>query len=227
MLKKIYVFECDDRYKIGVSKDVDTRLKQLKCALPNIKSIFESEYMANPYKVESFLHQIFKHCSIGGEWFSEIDMEKIKSAIDMVSETEEKEKIISEGKRKEIDKHFRDLLYGPVEKLKEEIDCSGIKEENAQIEKFIQSINGIDCPNIYSDLIYETVIGKNTEELVSLYNPRRFESFRAKLPKEINGKIDNITMLVGSLIYLGWGYEKIKEFVYENCKYKIEENNHG
>lgn len=56
-------------YKIGVSKNVDKRIKQLQTG--NTEEItlvekFESNY---PYKVESSLHRRYNYDNIKGEWF--------------------------------------------------------------------------------------------------------------------------------------------------------------
>ena len=49
--------------------------------------------------------------------------------------------------------------------------------------------------------------------MISKYNPRRFESFRAKLTNEQNIEIDRLTKIVGCLINQYWSYEEIEEFV--------------
>lgn len=82
-----------------------------------------------------------------------------------------------------------------------------------QIEKFAQSISGADIPNIYSDLIYNILFSEGTEGMISKYNPRRFESFRAKLTNEQNIEIDKLAKIVGCLINQYWSYEEIEEFV--------------
>lgn len=225
--KKIYVFQDGCRYKIGITQNIPTRISSLACGCPNIKKIYESEYLTNPFDIEKKLHNEFEKNNIDGEWFSEVDISRIIEIIEEHGKSiSYKEAVRNSNKRnKAIAKRLWDEFKRMRVHKEHDIDTEQTEKmrfENEQIEKFIQAINGIDCPNNYSDLIYEAVIGKNTEELVSLYNPCRFESFRAKLPKEINGKIDNLTMLIGSLIDLGWGYAEIKAFVIDNCKKQIE-----
>ena len=79
--KKIYVFQYADRYKIGVSCNVNNRIKQLSCGCPGIKCIYESEYLDNPFMLESKIHKIHEEYSVGGEWFSFVDIDLIKETV--------------------------------------------------------------------------------------------------------------------------------------------------
>lgn len=79
--QKIYVFQYADRYKIGVSCNVNNRMNQLSCGCPGIKCIYESEYLDNPFMMESKIHKIHEKYSVGGEWFSFVDIDLIKELI--------------------------------------------------------------------------------------------------------------------------------------------------
>lgn len=81
-------------------------------------------------------------------------------------------------------------------------------------------------PN-YTNLIYRTLFNKTAKELEKEYGVKARENLRDYFTGNDLAKVQSMEMLVSSLIGCGWGYEKIKEFVSENCKYKIEEENHG
>lgn len=81
-------------------------------------------------------------------------------------------------------------------------------------------------PN-YTNLIYRTLFGKTAKELEQECGVKARENLRDYFTGNALAQVQSMEMLVSSLIGCGWGYEKIKEFVSENCKYKIEEENHG
>ena len=81
-------------------------------------------------------------------------------------------------------------------------------------------------PN-YTNLIYRTLFNKTAKELEKEHGVKARENLRDYFTGNELAQVQSMEMLVSSLIGCGWGYEKIKEFVSENCKYKIEEENHG
>jgi len=80
-------------------------------------------------------------------------------------------------------------------------------------------------PN-YTNLIYRTLFGKTAKELEQECGVKARENLRDYFTGNALEQVQSMEMLVSSLIGCGWGYEKIKEFVSENCKYKIEEEIH-
>ena len=69
-MKKVYLLRTNDKYKIGIAKDVNKRIKQLQTG--NSEEIelietFESEY-AN--KIEKALHNKYAYVNKIGEWFT-------------------------------------------------------------------------------------------------------------------------------------------------------------
>lgn len=70
-------------------------------------------------------------------------------------------------------------------------------------------------PN-YTKLIYKTLFGKPFKELQEEYGMKPKESLRDYLTTEQLKDVENMEMLVGSLINCGWGYEQIKAFINEN-----------
>lgn len=214
--KKIYVFKHEEKYKIGTSHYVKRRLEQVSCGFPFTEVIYESNYLKNPYFVEKQLHKLFQKYRIGGEWFSFVDLNLIDETIHKIGE------YISEEEMCSIKKEYSDSLEENISKISKKIfglTDSSVEEyiklsiENEEIEKFTNAVKGLDEPNIYSDLIYQNVLGGNTESLIKKYKPKKFTSFRFYLPDEQNLKIQQLTEIVGALICNGWNYEEIEEFI--------------
>lgn len=68
-----YVYLIEDldnnRYKIGVTKDLEKRLRNLQTGNSNriiIKESYKTEY---PFKLESMLHNKFKQFRYNNEWY--------------------------------------------------------------------------------------------------------------------------------------------------------------
>ena len=214
--KKIYVFKHEEKYKIGTSQCVEKRLAQVSCGLPFSKIIYESNYLKNPYFVENKLHKLFQKYRIGGEWFSFVDLNLIDETIHKIGE------YISEEEMRSIKKEYANSVKERVLEISQKIlglTNSSVEEyirlsnENKEIEKFTNAVKGLDEPNIYSDLIYQIVLGGNTENLVKKYKPKKFTSFRFYLSDEQNLKIKQLTEIAGALICNGWNYEEIEDFL--------------
>jgi len=76
----IYILECEGFYKIGLSKNVERRKKQLDFTPFKSKIIFKSPLMEDIYSVEEQLHIFYEKKRVKGEWFklSPEDIEEIK-----------------------------------------------------------------------------------------------------------------------------------------------------
>ena len=70
-------------------------------------------------------------------------------------------------------------------------------------------------PN-YTKLIYKTLFGKSFDDLKSLYGVKPKESVRDYLTSEELKEVEQMEMLISSLINLGWDYERIKDFAAQN-----------
>lgn len=70
-------------------------------------------------------------------------------------------------------------------------------------------------PN-YTKLIYKTLFGKPFKELQEEFGVKPKESLRNYLTAEQLKDVENMEMLVSSLINCGWGYDQIKNFINEN-----------
>ena len=70
-------------------------------------------------------------------------------------------------------------------------------------------------PN-YTKLIYKVLFNKSFDELKKMYNIKPKESLRDYISSEELKELEQMEMLISSLINLGWGYNQIKEFIMKN-----------
>lgn len=70
-------------------------------------------------------------------------------------------------------------------------------------------------PN-YTKLIYKLLFNKSFDELKKMYNIKPKESLRDYISSEELKELEQMEMLISSLINLGWGYNQIKEFIMQN-----------
>lgn len=75
-------------------------------------------------------------------------------------------------------------------------------------------------PN-YTKLIYKTLFNKPFKELQKEYGIKPNESLRDYLTSEQLKEVEQMEMLVSSLIGVGMGYEEIKNFINEKCLKQI------
>ncbi|WP_346962391.1 Rha family transcriptional regulator [Clostridium sp.] len=75
-------------------------------------------------------------------------------------------------------------------------------------------------PN-YTKLIYKTIFGKTLKELQQEFGIKAKESLRDYLTSEQLKEIEQMEMLVSSLIGVGMGYEEIKNFINEKYTRQI------
>lgn len=67
--KYVYLLKAGRRYKIGVSLNVEARVKQLQTGNSKaIKEVF-SKRKKNAFYIEKSLHTIFHRKRLNGEWF--------------------------------------------------------------------------------------------------------------------------------------------------------------
>lgn len=66
----IYVMECGGRYKIGVSKNVILRKKQLDNRPFPVNIVYKSPLIEDVFEMERTLHEVYSDNRIYGEWFN-------------------------------------------------------------------------------------------------------------------------------------------------------------
>lgn len=84
----VYLFECGGKYKIGYSKNVEKRIKQLDYRPYNIKLLAKSKFLSNAYEIEQELHQFWQDNRITGEWY-EFEDDYINEVIDEINNLED------------------------------------------------------------------------------------------------------------------------------------------
>lgn len=73
----IIYFISDTKYiKIGVTNNVEKRLKELQTGNPKKLKVIKIIYCENPYYVEKMYHELFKSKRKEGEWFDILDIVK-------------------------------------------------------------------------------------------------------------------------------------------------------
>lgn len=77
----VYLLESGGVYKIGVTKNLNRRVKQISPKMPYPVNLIHSIKTNDRYKLEGWLHNIFRSKRLEGEWFqlSETDVQIIKS----------------------------------------------------------------------------------------------------------------------------------------------------
>lgn len=84
----VYLFECGGKYKIGFSKDVERRMRQLDTRPFKLNLVAKSEFLSDAYDREQELHEWFENSKIEGEWYEFSDQEA-QYAKEIIEELEE------------------------------------------------------------------------------------------------------------------------------------------
>ena len=77
----IYIMECAGKYKIGLSKNVERRKKQLNNRPFPVNIVYKSKLIEDVYLIEDEILDCFRDKKIDGEWFN-LDEKDIKIIID-------------------------------------------------------------------------------------------------------------------------------------------------
>lgn len=86
IIAQIYIIECNGRYKVGMSKNIENRLKQLDNRPFPCNIIFKSSDTKYAYEIEQEIHFRLTKRRIKGEWYDmpqEI-VEKVKNEIEFL-----------------------------------------------------------------------------------------------------------------------------------------------
>ena len=81
---QIYIMECGGYYKIGVSKNVSRRQKQLDNRPFKVNIIYESDVIKDYFSIEKKIHTQYEDKRINGEWFNlgQNDINTIKAFLE-------------------------------------------------------------------------------------------------------------------------------------------------
>lgn len=212
--KSVYIMQCRELCKIGVSKNTKQRLKAISIGNPKTEIIWESKKIYNSYKIESALHKMYSNVSVGREWFLIKDIEKlIKEAEFLIEEMRKNETV-----RKTVNNKSDDLINkvlgadGLIRETEE------IKLENKRIQDFTFCILGLQQESDYTDLIYKAVFGKNAKRLREELGITKQDNLRNFFAQEELAKVKSVEMVVSGLVDCGWGYDDVKDFIINSTR---------
>jgi len=77
----LYVLAAGGLHKIGVTNNIDKRIKTLQTGNPNIITLEYLDERKNPHKAEKYLHLQFQKNHVRGEWFENISLKDIRTKL--------------------------------------------------------------------------------------------------------------------------------------------------
>lgn len=82
------MLECGGKYKIGFSKDVERRMRQLDTRPFKLNLVAKSKYLSDAYYWEQGLHDAFSDSRIDGEWY-EFSLSELRCAKETIRKLKE------------------------------------------------------------------------------------------------------------------------------------------
>lgn len=79
----VYLLECGGKFKIGFSKDVERRMRQLDTRPFKLNLIEKSEFLSDAYDREQELHEWLEDSRIDGEWY-DLTNEELEYLIEVI-----------------------------------------------------------------------------------------------------------------------------------------------
>lgn len=77
----LYVLSCGTRVKIGVTCNIENRIRSLQTGNPETIVLEFIEERTNPTKAERYLHRCFSKKRLVGEWFEDLTVHEIRSRL--------------------------------------------------------------------------------------------------------------------------------------------------
>lgn len=242
-IKKVYVAEYKDMYKIGISHNVSDRICGLKTSCPSINLLYESNYIKNPFYVEKVLHEVFIKHKIAGEWFTDInislldktvkeigiiaDLEKEKAKIQEENQKFEKKALYIINKISSYELKENDLINvtslinlekgWSFEEKDKDFLIKYFKDYAEILEKYCSNDGIEDVCLIINSLTKHGV--KRTKELIQIHAINLVDAVNGEIYKYYNEENSkNILYLIENslLLFCGWGYDQIKAFLETN-----------
>ena len=81
--RHVYILKVKNRYKIGITKNLEKRLRELQTGNPDEIMLVCANFIPNASELEANLHRELAHYRIRGEWFQLPD-EELEKAIEIV-----------------------------------------------------------------------------------------------------------------------------------------------
>ena len=107
-MKAVYLIKegSNNYYKIGVSKDVNSRIKQLQTGSAGSIEFYYEFYSEYSYKIEKALHRHHKFNNISGEWF-DLTREQVDGFLDTCQKYENNIKATDKTKNPHYNEYKR------------------------------------------------------------------------------------------------------------------------
>ena len=77
----LYILSCGNRTKIGVTSNIEQRIKSLQTGNPETIVLEYIEERLNPTKAERYLHRCFSKKRLVGVWFEKLTVDEIRSKL--------------------------------------------------------------------------------------------------------------------------------------------------
>jgi hypothetical protein len=84
----LYIVSSGDRVKIGVTSNIEQRIKTLSTGNPDPIELLYIEERYMPHKAEKYLHREFQKNRVRGEWFEGVTVQQIRSRLMLFHEQE-------------------------------------------------------------------------------------------------------------------------------------------
>lgn len=83
--RQVYFLECGGKYKVGVTKELDRRIRELDCRPFKVTLLAHSRMMEEAFEVEQEIHEFLENKKIEGEWYN-LNLDEVESIKKMVEE---------------------------------------------------------------------------------------------------------------------------------------------
>jgi len=77
----LYVISAGDLFKIGITNNIERRMKALQTGNPHPLQLEYLDERKNPQKAEKYLHREFQKNHVHGEWFENITLKDIRTKL--------------------------------------------------------------------------------------------------------------------------------------------------
>jgi len=181
-MSKIYIIQCNEYYKVGISKSPRSRLKQLQTSNPYELKLKRTYKLPSPKTSEALIHMMLKEYHVRGEWFN-TELDVINSVIESLSDLDSEgikyaekqmakkgDSIISNRRQK----YLKRSIKAENERGEIELDCKMIKSfmtKGVGLPKWKANILGVKYPlkrGWFKKIIGKTISNNNYNILMGV-----------------------------------------------------------